>query len=146
MLMTTIGMDMKSKVVTVDGTKVKLEIWDTAGQERFRTLTPSFYRNAHGAILVYDVANYLSFLNLDVWLSDLDTYSDNTNITKIIVGNKNDLINREITREEGMKFARKHGALFIETSAKTNTSVTWAFEELVQKVFLLLKSNSIGLN
>ncbi|RZC34894.1 ras-related protein Rab-18, partial [Asbolus verrucosus] len=40
--------------LSVDGNTVKLAIWDTAGQERFRTLTPSYYREAQGAILVYD--------------------------------------------------------------------------------------------
>jgi len=50
----TIGVDFKTKVMNVDGVNVKLAIWDTAGQERFRTLTPSYYRDAQGAILVYD--------------------------------------------------------------------------------------------
>ncbi|KAF8789284.1 Ras-related protein Rab-18 like protein [Argiope bruennichi] len=51
-LAATIGVDFKVKTVSVDGNKAKLAIWDTAGSERFRTLTPSYYRGAQGAILV----------------------------------------------------------------------------------------------
>ena len=42
----------------------------------------------------------------------------------------------EVTKEEGLKFARKHHMLFIEASAKTNDGVQCAFEELVEKVRL----------
>lgn len=40
----------QNKVVTVDGSKVKLQIWDTAGQERFRSVTHAYYRDAHGEL------------------------------------------------------------------------------------------------
>ena len=46
---------------------------DTAGQERFRTLTPSYYRGAQGAILVYDVSSRETFTKLDVWLNELES-------------------------------------------------------------------------
>jgi GTPase SAR1 family protein len=39
---------LQNKVVTVDQSKVKLQIWDTAGQERFRSVTHAYYRDAHG--------------------------------------------------------------------------------------------------
>lgn len=110
----TIGVDFKVKVINIEGNNVKLAIWvgngkstvlhiiltwvfvifnqDTAGQERFRTLTPSYYRNAQGAILVYDVASRQTFSRLDNWLEELDTYATNTNIVKMLVGNKIDKV------------------------------------------------------
>ena len=48
---------------------------DTAGQERFRTITSSYYRGAHGVILVYDVANRESFDALPRWYGELETYA-----------------------------------------------------------------------
>lgn len=133
-LAATIGVDFKVKTVSVDGNKAKLAIWDTAGSERFRTLTPSYYRGAQGAILVYDVSNRQSFQKLDQWLYELDTYSTRSNIVKMLVGNKIDKEGRAVSREEGMKYARKHSMLFIEASAKTCDGVQCAFEELVEKI------------
>ncbi|MCV4785017.1 GTP-binding protein, partial [Escherichia coli] len=64
----TIGIDFKIKTVELQGKKIKLQIWDTAGQERFRTITSSYYRGAHGIIVVYDVTDQESFNNVKQWL------------------------------------------------------------------------------
>lgn len=134
-LAATIGVDFKVKTVTVDGNKAKLAIWDTAGSERFRTLTPSYYRGAQGAILVYDVSNHNTFLKLDHWLAELETYCTRSNVVKMLVGNKIDRHeSRVVSKEQGMNYARKHSMLFIEASAKTKDGVQCAFEELVEKI------------
>ena len=86
----TIGVDFKVKVIDNNGNKVKLAIWDTAGQERFRTLTPSYYRGAQGAILVYDISSRESFQKVEDWLNELETYSTNHDLIKMLVGNKCD--------------------------------------------------------
>ncbi|CAI9729420.1 ras-related protein Rab-18A-like [Octopus vulgaris] len=130
----TIGVDFKVKTLAVDGNKAKLAIWDTAGQERFRTLTPSYYRGAQGVILVYDVCSKQSFSKLDAWLNELETFATKHDLVKMLVGNKIDKERREVSKEEGLKFARKHHMLFIEASAKTREGVQCAFEELVEKI------------
>lgn len=130
----TIGVDFKVKTLQVEGNRAKLAIWDTAGQERFRTLTPSYYRGAQGVILVYDVSSKSSFSKLETWLNELETFSTKHDIIKMLVGNKIDKDKREVSKEEGLKFARKHHMLFIEASAKTKEGVQCAFEELVEKI------------
>jgi len=67
-----LGIDFKIKTIEIGGKKIKLQIWDTAGQERFHTITTSYYRGAMGIILVYDITNNKSFLNIAKWLRNID--------------------------------------------------------------------------
>ena len=98
-IQSTIGVDFKVKHLQVDDKKVKLTIWDTAGQERFRTLTSSYYRGAHGVVLVYDVTRMDSFENLEQWLKEVQLYSPGNGeaVIKLLVGNKCDL-DRKVRR------------------------------------------------
>ena len=56
------------KNVEIEGKKLRLQIWDTAGQDRFRTITSTYYKGAHGIIIVYDVTDKESFEGLRFWL------------------------------------------------------------------------------
>lgn len=149
-MIVTVGLDYKTKQITVDGNTVNLAIWDTAGQERFRTLTPSFYRDGQGAILVYDVTDRQTFQKLETWLNELATYCNKTDIVKMVVGNKVDLPNREVSTEEGLQFARRHQTLYIESSAKTADGINCSFEELVQKIIqtpgLWIRQDQLAVN
>lgn len=69
--------------------------WDTAGQERFRTITSSYYRGAHGIIVVYDCTDQESFNNVKQWLEEIDRYACD-NVNKLLVGNKSDLTTKKV--------------------------------------------------
>ncbi|GAB5371965.1 hypothetical protein AAMO2058_001625100 [Amorphochlora amoebiformis] len=129
----TIGVDLKVKTVDHRGKRLKLTLWDTAGQEKFRTLTASYYRGANGVILVYDVTCRASFEHLTRWLKEVEVYCTNEDVVTMLVGNKIDKEDREVTKEEGLAFARSNSMLFMECSAKTKQGVEQAFEELVEK-------------
>ena len=58
---TTIGVDFKTKEMTVANRKVALNIWDTAGQERFKSIGHAYYREADGIIILYDTTSKTSF-------------------------------------------------------------------------------------
>lgn len=45
--------------------------WDTAGQDRFRTITSTYYKGAHGIMLVFDVTDRESFDSLKFWLQEV---------------------------------------------------------------------------
>ena len=126
----TIGVDFKVKTLNINDKKIKMQIWDTAGQERFRTVVATYFRGAHGILLLYDVTNKDSFKNLENWLIEIEKNAQEK-VLKILIGNKCDLTDdREITTEEGKAFALRNGMEFMETSAKMNTNVTEAFETL----------------
>ena len=126
----TIGVDFKIKTFDIDEKKIKMQIWDTAGQERFKNIIASYYRGAHGILLIYDVTDKDSFKNLSNWLIEIEKNASK-NVLKVLIGNKTDLEDkRVITYNQGKEFADTYGLKFIETSAKKNLNVTEAFETL----------------
>jgi len=136
----TIGVDFRFRTVTIDGKTVKLQIWDTAGQERFRTITSAYYRGADGIIMVYDVTSAESFDHVEEWLSEVDRYA-NENTSKLLVGNKADLIEqKQVAEETAQRFAEKLGIDSIETSAKTATNVEAAFVTMAKQLIHIRES------
>ena len=126
----TIGVDFKIKTFDIDEKKIKMQIWDTAGQERFKNIIASYYRGAHGILLIYDVTDKDSFKNLSNWLIEIEKNASK-NVLKVLIGNKTDLEDkRAVTYNQGKEFADTYGLKFIETSAKKNLNVTEAFETL----------------
>jgi Ras-related protein Rab-1A len=101
--------------------------WDTAGQERFRTIPSSYYRGAHGIIVVYDTTDAESFANVKQWLQEIVRYADE-NVNKLLVGNKSDLTaKKKVDYTQAFEFAQSLGISFLETSAKTADNVEEAF-------------------
>eukprot|EP01084_Bolivina_argentea_P091724 165090_1 len=135
----TIGVDFKVKYSLAQKKRIKLTIWDTAGQERFRTLTSSYYRNAHGIILVYDVSSPQTFANLATWIKEVDMYTSYPDVVKLLVANKADRIpmmspESVVSNETATEFAREHGMMFISCSAKTREGIQQTFDEVVNKI------------
>jgi hypothetical protein len=56
-MMTTVGVDFRTVYLDVEGKRVKCQIWDTAGQQKFHVITHSYYKGAHGIVLVYDASD-----------------------------------------------------------------------------------------
>jgi len=129
----TIGVDFKIKTINLDHKLVKLQIWDTAGQERFRTITSSYYRGAHGIIIVYDVTDKITFTNIKNWLQEIERYAG-TNVLKLLVGNKIDRPSRDVETAVGEEFAKSLGMTFLETSAKNRTNVEQAFQKMASEI------------
>jgi len=130
----TIGVDFKIRTLDIDGKTVKLQIWDTAGQERFRTITSSYYRGAHGIIVVYDVTDKVSFNNVKQWLGEIDRYACQS-VNKLLVGNKADLVEKKVVDyNEAKEFADSLGISFLETSAKSAQNVEEAFLTMTRQI------------
>merc|ERR1711934_896822 len=129
--------------VDIGGKTVKLQIWDTAGQERFRTIQQSYYRGAHGVLVVYDTTDRESFHNVKNWLEEIDRYAAK-NCCKAIVGTKIDLENkRAVSNAEAMEYFERLGIPLYETSAKTNINVREAFTGLATQALDRMRSTTL---
>ncbi|XP_030043065.1 LOW QUALITY PROTEIN: ras-related protein Rab-11A-like [Microcaecilia unicolor] len=134
----TIGVEFATRSIRVDNKTVKAQIWDTAGQERYRAITSAYYRGAVGALLVYDIAKYLTYENAERWLKELQDHADG-NIIIMLVGNKSDLRHlRAVPTDEAKSFAEKHGLSFMETSALDSTNVETAFHNILTEIYRIV--------
>lgn len=122
--MATIGLDYVSTTYrSPNQEEIAVKIWDTAGQERFKTITYSFYKQANGVIITYDITNQTSFSNVKTWLESINQHAD-PNIVKILVGNKIDLEEeRKVSTEEARDLAKMHKMPYFEASAKLNKNI-----------------------
>ena len=114
---------------------IKVKIWDSLGRERI-----SYYVGAikysHGIILTYDITSRESFEALNKWISQIKDGQDISIFPIVIVGCKFDLEDkREVSTEEGKKFAEEYKFSFFETSALTGKGVKEAFSTLIQKAY-----------
>lgn len=140
----TVGVEFGSKIVSVSGKQVKLQIWDTAGQERFRSVTRSYYRGAIGCLLVYDITSRDSYNHLVGWLSDARTLS-RSDVTVVVVGNKLDLnAQREVTLLEASRFAQENDLMFMETSALTGECVEQVFLKCAASILNKIDTGAIS--
>jgi small GTP-binding protein len=140
---TTCGADFYTYSCPVNNDNVKLQIWDTAGQERFRSISKSYFRNAVGAVLVYDITNMASFEQLADWLNDLQTLSA-PNAYILLIGNKADLEKqRQVGADLTKDFAEKHHLESIDTSALSGKNVKEAFARMALEVSNRVTSGQI---
>ena len=131
--MATIGVEFKEKKLELDGRSIKLQIWDTSGQERFRSITQNFYRNADGILFVFDVTKKTTFDHIKDWL--LDSQVENSDIKRILIGNKIDLVDARVIDQKKMEnFGAIKNMKCFEASAKMGTNVDNIFLELVKLI------------
>ncbi|XP_065063877.1 ras-related protein Rab-27A-like isoform X2 [Rhopilema esculentum] len=142
----TLGVDFKEvrkhhRPLNPDGSRsskaqrVHLQLWDTAGQERFRSLTAAFFRDAMGFLLMFDLTNEESFVNVRSWLSQLQTHAYSEDPMIVLIGNKADLVDqRRVDEEDARALADSLGLKYFETSAATGTNVEFAIDSLLDLV------------
>ena len=130
----TLQANFLSKAVNVDSKSVKMNIWDTAGQEKFRSIASNYYRQAKGALIVYDITDKATFDRVVAWVKELNQQAE-PNISIVICGNKCDRESeRQIPKQIAQDYAKKIGAAHFHTSAKTGKGVDEAFQELARGV------------
>jgi len=140
----TIGVEFLNKDITIDSETYTLQIWDTAGQERFKSLRTPFYRGADCCLLTYGINDMQSFRNVSMWKKEFLYYADVPDgqaFPFIILGNKVDISDRQVQREEAEQWGQMNGNMpHFETSAKDAINVDEAFEAAVKQI-IKMESN-----
>ena len=131
----TIGVDIKVKKITINNNDYLFKIWDTAGQEKFYSLGSNFFKGVHGIIVAFDLAESSALSKLNGWISKVKENIDST-VPIVIVGTKCDLKNIKIKPESINVVASLHKSKYFETSSKNNINVTDAFTYLENEIII----------
>jgi len=143
----TVGVDFFARLVRVDdATTIKLQLWDTAGQERFRSITKAYYRNSVGVLLVYDIADRVSFEHVEQWMTESRRHIEPHQATFALVGCKLDHVDqRQVKVSEAKAFAKTHNMEHFETSSKKGIRVEAPFQHLAQVIHDKIKTGEYKL-
>ena len=138
----TIGIDKEAKHIRIGKNSYKVTLWDTAGQEKFRFLPKKYYNNADGIFLLFDVINEDSFNNVSSWMNDVKnnsrkktTNENESAITLYLIGNKIDLKERAVTKEQAEKQAKSLGVKYFEISCKNNMNIPEVMESMILECY-----------
>jgi Ras-related protein Rab-8A len=146
----TMGIDKEIKFVRIGDDSYKMTLWDTTGQERFKSLPKKYYQNADGVLLLFDVTAEDTFNNVSNWMQDVKDNSSKTisnengkesDIALYLIGNKIDLPNRQVTKEQAQEQAKSLGMKYFEVSCKMNINVPEVMNRMVMECYM--KANHI---
>ena len=130
----TIGVDFRLKHVYIDDVDFKLQLWDTAGQEQYISITKAYFRSVYLFLIVFDITNRQSFINLHKWIKMI---KENTDQQKklVLIGNCIDLkYKREVSEDEALIFANYYKIKYYEVSAKKNINIDYMFNDILKDV------------
>ena len=125
--------ELKIKNIDVDdNTAAELSINDTTNEEKLGKITKNYYKDAHGAIIVFDLTNKPSFNKVKFWLKEINSNAPR-DIVLCLLGNKSELTTeRSVAYEDAKDIAGDN--LYYEVSAKTGNNVSLAFEQLMYEI------------
>ena len=135
-MMSTIGVELETKILNYNNKNYSITLIDTTGQERFKSITKSYYHMGDGFFIVFDLTNEDSLNAIEEWIDSIRENKENPKI--IILGNKDDLKKNRISEEIINNQLEKYkNMIFIKTSAKTNHNI----KEAIKKMIDLLENN-----
>lgn len=134
----TIGVDFHFRKFEINGVSVALQLWDIAGQDRFGAMYRVYYKDAFGAMLVFDLSREDTFANVLKWKREIDskvTLPNGKPLPVVLLANKCDLPDTAVHRDMLDNFCREHGFVgWFETSAKTNHNIEESVRGLVAAI------------
>ena len=144
----TTGIYFEPKIIDFENKCIKLHIWNSLGEERVRIMTKTQLIGTHGVILIYDITDRNSFESVRNRMIQIELIADKS-LKRVLIGNKCDEPNREVSEEDGKQLADEYNIGFFETSAKTGKNVNEIFYYLVEEIlkdYELIKKEKIKLS
>ncbi len=138
-VISTLGVDFKRKVETIDGRQINIKVWDTAGQECFRNIQKIYYHNTEGVLLVFDLTNKKSFEQLNYWISSIKAECPG-DVAVCLVGNKADLIDKiEVNDIEIEDFCKNNNNLkYFCSSAVNGKNIKEIFQYISREILKIM--------
>ena len=143
----TLGVDFFAKHVKLDDNIVlKTHIWDTAGQEKFNGIITHYYKDIAGAIIIFDIGSRYTFTRVNYWKNEIIRKSnhDITTFPILLLGNKCDNGNREVTRDEAEIYALKNSMIYEEISCKKNCNIEESFLKIGREIYQKMNKETPG--
>ncbi|MFX1274430.1 MAG: Rab family GTPase [Promethearchaeota archaeon] len=130
----TIGVQVRAKELKISSDTCQILLWDVTGQERFRFMIEEYFKGALGALILFDITNMKSFVNIEKWMTLLGKFYDDLPV--ILVAAKYDL---EEFSMVGDLYARKIQEKlgfddYIKTSAKSGMNVEKPFKKIAKLI------------
>jgi Ras-related protein Rab-21 len=138
----TVNVSYYQKDLEFDGVKYTFCLWDTAGQEKFNALTNIYYRDAKGAILVYDVTLKETFTKVEKWYEELMVFNSDTVIA--IAGNKVDMRKIDVDKSVVSNYCNDNSVDHIYTSAKTGEGLEEIFYKVAKEIASKLQTGNMS--
>jgi small GTP-binding protein len=138
-VISTLGVDFKRKVETIDGRQINIKVWDTAGQECFRNIQKIYYHNTEGVLLVFDLTNKKTFEQLNYWISSIKAECPG-DVAVCLVGNKADLIDKiEVNDIEIEDFCKNNNNLkYFCSSAVNGKNIKEIFQYISREILKIM--------
>lgn len=128
--LTTIGVNIEKKQITIGNTQLTFIIWDLAGEESVNRMNGAYFKGASGALYVFDLTRPETYENLKDKVGAIPAKVGKA-LPILTIGNKSDLLKEhELTAVKQML----GDDVFTYTSAKTGTMVEESFVALGEAI------------
>lgn len=136
----TIAVEFATKFINIKENQMKLQIWDTSGNKKFQSISSNHYKNATGAMLVFDVTRKETFESIKEYLIDIKKIADPSCVFYLI-GNKFDLLNsnndkdtktESVSNDEIQAFVSENKLVYKETSALSSYNINEVFTQIAE--------------
>lgn len=124
----TIGVDFVAKVINYNGGKYKLHIWDTGSFLDYQKILQSYFIEGDLFLFVFDLNRLTTIYDLDKWITQVKEYRKDKETIGILIGNKSDIINKNIDQTMINTLSNKFGFPYIEISCKNGENIENIFD------------------